>query len=172
MAKMWKSPRSCAERRISSAFGLGEKIPVDGVLSQGQSSADDPWSPEVVPVRKVAGAQSPSAHQPNRFVPHRPSESATRHFCHKIVAIVASAQRSRAPIQAPRRKISGYFVPGVIQAPLLPSSLACSVPSPACYALREHLSNNNNPSFRLNSIHISPISSSNLCSYSNHGQPY
>src|SRR6266853_1496030 len=94
----------------------GEKIPVDGVIVEGQSSADESMvTGESMPVRKVAGDKvtGGTLNQTGSFL-MRAERVGNDTLLSQIVAVVASAQRSRAPIQRLADKISGYFVPAVI----------------------------------------------------------
>ena len=94
----------------------GEKIPVDGVIVEGQSSADESMvTGESMPVRKVAGDKvtGGTLNQTGSFL-MRAERVGNETLLSQIVAMVASAQRSRAPIQRLADKISGYFVPAVI----------------------------------------------------------
>src|SRR6266700_1038560 len=94
----------------------GEKIPVDGVIVEGQSSADESMvTGESMPVRKVAGDKvtGGTLNQTGSFL-MRAERVGNETLLSQIVAMVASAQHSRAPIQRLADKISGYFVPAVI----------------------------------------------------------
>jgi Cu+-exporting ATPase len=94
----------------------GEKIPVDGVIVEGRSSIDESMiNGESMPVTKVAGDKVTGAtlNQTGSFL-MRAERVGQETLLSQIVAMVASAQRSRAPIQRLADKISGYFVPVVI----------------------------------------------------------
>src|SRR6266478_6256452 len=94
----------------------GEKIPVDGVIVEGQSSVDESMiSGESMPVARVAGNKvtGGTLNQTGSFLMHA-ERVGQETLLSQIVAMVASAQRSRAPIQRLADKISGYFVPVII----------------------------------------------------------
>jgi Cu+-exporting ATPase len=94
----------------------GEKVPVDGVIVEGQSNIDESMiTGEPVPVRKgpddkVVGA---TVNQTGSFL-MRAKRIGSETLLAQIVQMVAEAQRSRAPIQKLADKVSGYFVPAVI----------------------------------------------------------
>jgi P-type Cu+ transporter len=94
----------------------GEKVPVDGVIVEGQSNIDESMiTGEPVPVRKgpddkVVGA---TVNQTGSFL-MRAKRIGSETLLAQIVQMVAEAQRSRAPIQKLADKASGYFVPAVI----------------------------------------------------------
>ena len=94
----------------------GEKIPVDGVIVEGRSSVDESMiTGESMPVTKVARDKvtGGTLNQTGSFL-MRAERVGQETLLSQIVAMVASAQRSRAPIQRLADKISGYFVPVVI----------------------------------------------------------
>jgi Cu+-exporting ATPase len=94
----------------------GEKIPVDGVVIEGQSSVDESMiSGEPVPVEKVAGEKMTGATVNGTGSLLMRAERVGREtMLSQIVRMVAAAQRSRAPIQKLADKVSGWFVPSVI----------------------------------------------------------
>src|SRR5437660_4897067 len=94
----------------------GEKSPVDGVIVEGQSSVDESMiTGESMPVTKDAADKvtGGTLNQTGSFL-MRAERVGQETLLSQIVAMVASAQRSRAPIQRLADKISGYFVPVVI----------------------------------------------------------
>src|SRR5881396_2519089 len=94
----------------------GEKIPVDGVIVEGRSSVDESMiTGESMPVTKVARDKvtGGTLNQSGSFL-MRAERVGQETLLSQIVAMVASAQRSRAPIQRLADKISGYFVPVVM----------------------------------------------------------
>jgi Cu+-exporting ATPase len=99
----------------------GEKVPVDGVVLEGNSAVDEsmitgePVPAEKAPGDKVTGATVNAA---GTFV-MRAERVGGDTLLARIVQMVAEAQRSRAPIQALADTVSGWFVPGVIIAALL-----------------------------------------------------
>lgn len=94
----------------------GEKVPVDGVVLEGGSSIDESMvSGEPIPVAKNAGDSVVGAtiNGLGSFI-MRAEKVGRDTLLARIVAMVAEAQRSRAPIQRLADKVSGYFVPAVI----------------------------------------------------------
>jgi P-type Cu+ transporter len=94
----------------------GEKVPVDGVIVEGQSNVDESMiTGEPMPVSKGAGAKVVGAtvNQTGSFS-MRAKRIGSETLLAQIVQMVADAQRSRAPIQKLADTVSGYFVPAVI----------------------------------------------------------
>jgi Cu+-exporting ATPase len=94
----------------------GEKIPVDGVVIEGQSNVDESMvTGEPVPARKQAGDKviGATVNGTGSLVIHA-ERVGSETLLSRIVAMVAEAQRSRAPIQKLADVVSGYFVPIVI----------------------------------------------------------
>lgn len=99
----------------------GEKIPVDGELTEGKSNVDEAMvTGEPMPVAKEAGSKVIGAtiNQTGSFVMkalHVGSDT----MLSRIVQMVSDAQRSRAPIQRLADTVSGWFVPVVIAIAVL-----------------------------------------------------
>jgi Cu+-exporting ATPase len=96
----------------------GEKVPVDGVVLEGQSHVDESMvTGEPMPAEKRAGERVVGAtlNGTGAFV-MRAEKVGADTLLARIVAMVAEAQRSRAPIQKLADTVSGYFVPAVILA--------------------------------------------------------
>ena len=94
----------------------GEKVPVDGVIVEGQSNIDESMiTGEPMPVSKGAGDKLVGAtlNQSGSFL-MRAERIGSETLLAQIVQMVAEAQRSRAPIQKLADSVSGYFVPAVI----------------------------------------------------------
>ncbi|HMF46903.1 MAG TPA: copper-translocating P-type ATPase [Candidatus Udaeobacter sp.] len=94
----------------------GEKVPVDGVIVEGQSNIDESMiTGEPMPVSKGAGDKVVGAtvNQTGSFL-MRGERIGSETMLAQIVQMVAEAQRSRAPIQKLADIVSGYFVPAVI----------------------------------------------------------
>jgi P-type Cu+ transporter len=117
----------------------GEKVPVDGVIVEGQSNIDESMiTGEPVPVRKgpddkVVGA---TVNQTGSFL-MRAKRIGSETLLAQIVQMVAEAQRSRAPIQKLADTVSGYFVPAVISIAVI-TFIVWSIVGPApamAYAL-------------------------------------
>jgi Cu+-exporting ATPase len=94
----------------------GEKIPVDGVVLEGASSIDESMiTGEPLPVEKHPGDRVTGAtiNGTGGFV-MRAERVGAETLLAQIVAMVAEAQRSRAPIQRLADVVSSYFVPAVL----------------------------------------------------------
>lgn len=99
----------------------GEKVPVDGALLEGRSSVDESLvTGESMPATKNAGDKviGGTLNQTGSFV-MRADKVGGDTLLSRIVDMVASAQRSRAPIQRLADQVSGWFVPLVILIALL-----------------------------------------------------
>jgi P-type Cu+ transporter len=99
----------------------GEKIPVDGVVTEGRSSVDESMvTGESMPVSKDEGAHviGGTVNQSGGLV-LRADKVGRDTMLARIVDMVARAQRSRAPIQRLADRVAGWFVPAVIAAALL-----------------------------------------------------
>jgi P-type Cu+ transporter len=96
----------------------GQKVPVDGVVVEGRSRVDEsmltgePGAVEKKPGDRVVGA---SVNEAGSLVMRAEAVGAETLLSH-IVAMVAQAQRSRAPIQKLADAVAGYFVPAVLLA--------------------------------------------------------
>jgi Cu+-exporting ATPase len=94
----------------------GEKVPLDGELLEGGSNIDESMvTGEPLAVSKKAGDQviGGSMNQQGSFI-MRADKVGRDTMLSQIVQMVASAQRSRAPIQGLADKVAGWFVPAVI----------------------------------------------------------
>jgi P-type Cu+ transporter len=99
----------------------GEKTPVDGVLVEGRSTVDESMvTGESMPVTNNAGDKviGGTLNQTGSFVMSAERVGSDTMLA-RIVAMVAAAQRSRAPIQRLADQVSGWFVPLVILAAIL-----------------------------------------------------
>ncbi|NNL84871.1 MAG: copper-translocating P-type ATPase, partial [Myxococcales bacterium] len=94
----------------------GEKVPIDGVVLEGASSVDESMiTGEPVPVAKYEGEPVTGATiNGTGALLVRAERVGTETLLAQIVAMVAEAQRSRAPIQRLADVVAGYFVPAVI----------------------------------------------------------
>jgi Cu+-exporting ATPase len=99
----------------------GEKIPVDGVLIEGRSAVDESMvTGEAMPVSKgqsadvIAGTLNGSG----GFIMRAEKVGRDTMLAH-IVQMVATAQRSRAPIQRLADRVAAWFVPAVIAVALI-----------------------------------------------------
>lgn len=99
----------------------GEKVPLDGVLVEGESHVDESMlSGEPDPVAKSSGDQVVGAtvNQKGSFL-MRAEKVGSETMLSQIVQLVADAQRSRAPIQKTVDRIAAVFVPVVIGIAIL-----------------------------------------------------
>jgi Cu+-exporting ATPase len=94
----------------------GEKIPVDGVVVDGQSSVDESMvTGEPIPVEKVQGGKvtGGTVNGTGSFL-MRAERVGSETLLAQIVRMVSEAQRSRAPIQKLADVVSAFFVPAVV----------------------------------------------------------
>ena len=99
----------------------GEKVPVDGAVVEGASSVDESMiSGEPNPVRKKPGDTvfGATVNGSGSFV-MKAQRVGAETLLAQIVQMVATAQRSRAPIQKLADVVAGYFVPAVMAASLI-----------------------------------------------------
>jgi Cu+-exporting ATPase len=112
----------------------GEKVPVDGAVVEGASSVDESMiSGEAIPVRKNPGDAvfGATVNGSGSFVMEAQRVGAETLLA-QIVQMVATAQRSRAPIQKLADVVAGYFVPAVVLAAILTFVIWAAVgPQPA-----------------------------------------
>ncbi|MCJ8286372.1 heavy metal translocating P-type ATPase [Halomonas sp.] len=94
----------------------GDKVPLDGEVLEGRSNIDESMvTGEPLSVRKEAGdgVIGGSINGQGSFI-MRADKVGRDTMLSQIVQMVASAQRSRAPIQGLADKVAGVFVPAVI----------------------------------------------------------
>ncbi len=94
----------------------GEKIPVDGTITQGKSFVDESMlSGESVPVEKNIGEEviGGTINQTGSFI-MRAEKVGSSTVLSQIVKMVSAAQRTKPSIQRLVDKVSSYFVPSVI----------------------------------------------------------
>ena len=99
----------------------GEKIPVDGVVTDGQSNLDESMitgEPVVVP-KKVGDKLIGATLNKNSTLVMQAQRVGSETMLSQIVDMVSQAQRSRAPIQKLADTVSGYFVPAVVISAVL-----------------------------------------------------
>ena len=94
----------------------GEAVPVDGEVTEGESEVDEAMlTGEPVPAQKVPGAAvtGGTLNGSGSFVMRATAVGAATRLS-QIVALVGTAQRSRAPIQALADRVAAWFVPLVV----------------------------------------------------------
>jgi Cu+-exporting ATPase len=94
----------------------GERVPVDGVVLEGVSAVDESMvTGEPIPVEKGPGhpVVGGTVNRTGSFLMEA-RRVGNETLLARIVARVAEAQRSRAPIQKLADRVSGLFVPAVI----------------------------------------------------------
>jgi Cu+-exporting ATPase len=96
----------------------GEKIPVDGVVLEGQSNLDESMiTGEPILVSKTKDDQLIGATlNENGTLIMQAQKVGNDTMLSQIVQLVSKAQRSRAPIQQLADTVSSYFVPAVVIA--------------------------------------------------------
>src|SRR5207248_2605773 len=96
----------------------GEKVPVDGVVTEGRASIDESMiSGESIPVEKEPGARviGGTLNGTGGLV-IRAERVGADTLLAQIVRMVGEAQRSRAPVQRLVDQVARYFVPAVLAA--------------------------------------------------------
>jgi len=99
----------------------GDKIPVDGKITEGKSYIDDSMiTGEPMPVEKTVNdsVTGGTINQTGSFL-MRAEKVGSETLLSRIVQMVAEAQRSRAPIQSLADQVSAYFVPAVFLVAIL-----------------------------------------------------
>lgn len=94
----------------------GEKIPVDGTVTEGTSSVDESMiTGEPIPVEKAVGDRvtGGTVNGTGSFV-MRAERVGSETVLSQIVRLVSEAQRSCAPIQRLADSVASYFVPAVV----------------------------------------------------------
>lgn len=94
----------------------GEKIPVDGVITEGETTIDESMiTGEPIPVNKTIGDKvSSGTINGNQTFLMKAEKVGSDTLLSQIIKMVNDASRSRAPIQNLADRVSGYFVPIVV----------------------------------------------------------
>jgi Cu+-exporting ATPase len=106
----------------------GEKVPVDGVVVDGDSAVDEAMiTGEPIPVEKTPGDRVIGATiNGTGSLIMRAERVGAETLLAQIVRMVAEAQRSRAPIQKLADVVASYFVPAVRWRMLSSTRWRCS----------------------------------------------
>jgi P-type Cu+ transporter len=99
----------------------GEKVPVDGLVTEGNSHVDESMiSGEPVPVRKQPGdtVTGGTVNGTGSFL-MQAQRVGSDTLLARIVQMVSEAQRTRAPIQRLADRVAGWFVPTVLLVALV-----------------------------------------------------
>ena len=99
----------------------GEKVPVDGVVSEGGSAVDESMlTGEPMPVTKGPGDKLIGATlNTSGTLVMRSERVGGQTMLAQIVQLVAAAQRSKAPMQRMADSVAGYFVATVVAVAVL-----------------------------------------------------
>lgn len=94
----------------------GEKIPVDGIITEGETSVDESMiTGEPIPVEKTVDDKvSSGTINGNQTFLMKAEKVGNDTLLSQIIQMVNDASRSRAPIQNLADKVSAYFVPTVV----------------------------------------------------------
>jgi Cu+-exporting ATPase len=99
----------------------GEKVPVDGIVTEGVSAVDESMvTGESMPVEKTVGARviGGTVNGTGSFLMKAERVGSDTLLSH-IVRLVSQAQRSRAPIQRLADVVASWFVPAVVLTAVL-----------------------------------------------------
>jgi Cu+-exporting ATPase len=111
----------------------GEKVPVDGVVIDGESHVDESMlTGEPMPVAKGMGDKlAGGTVNSDGALMMRAEKVGAETLLAQIVMLVAQAQRSRAPLQRVADKVAAWFVPAVVAVAVLAFAVWAMIgPSP------------------------------------------
>lgn len=99
----------------------GEKVPVDGIVTEGTSSVDESMlTGEPMPVAKSVGDKLIGATlNTNGAMVMRSEKVGSQTVLASIVQMVVQAQRSKAPMQRMADQVAGYFVVAVVSVAII-----------------------------------------------------
>ena len=99
----------------------GEKIPVDGIVIEGQSNLDESMitGEPILVIKSKGDAVIGATINKNGTLIMEAQKVGRDTMLSQIVEMVSHAQRSRAPIQKLADKVSSYFVPAVVVSAVL-----------------------------------------------------
>jgi P-type Cu+ transporter len=109
-------PIDAVQRGDALRVRLGDKVPVDGVIREGEAALDESMvTGESIPVDKRTGDRVIGGTIATNGTFVMTAERVGREtLLAQIVRMVGEAQRTRAPIQRLADRISAYFVPAVV----------------------------------------------------------
>lgn len=98
----------------------GEKVPVDGTITEGESYVDESMvTGESVPAKKKPGAKIIGATiNQNGLIRFRAEKVGRDTLLAQIIKIVRDSQAQKAPLQRIADKVTNYFVPIVVSVAL------------------------------------------------------
>lgn len=99
----------------------GEKVPVDGILIEGQTTIDESMiTGKSIPVEKQIGdaVVAGTVNERGSFIMEA-KRVGSETLLAQMVKMVSEAQRSRAPIQRLVDRVAGYFVPIILAVSLI-----------------------------------------------------
>ncbi|MBS0380935.1 MAG: heavy metal translocating P-type ATPase [Proteobacteria bacterium] len=99
----------------------GEKVPVDGEITDGTSHVDESMlTGEPLPVEKTRGDKlTGGTINQDGALTMRATRVGADTMLSQIVSLVAQAQRSRAPLQRVADRVAAWFVPAVVAVAVL-----------------------------------------------------
>ncbi len=99
----------------------GEKIPADGVVTEGRSSVDESMATgESIPVTRGKGDEVIGATvNQDGILKVEATKVGKDSFLSQVVELVREAQATKVPIQAFADRVTGYFVPAVISISII-----------------------------------------------------
>ena len=120
----------------------GEKIPVDGVVTEGSSAVNESaLTGESIPVDKAPGDSVFSATvNQSGFIKCRAVRVGEDTTLSQIIKTVSDAAATKAPIAKTADKVSGVFVPAVILIALVTAAVWFAVSRDVGYALERGIS--------------------------------
>jgi Cu+-exporting ATPase len=107
----------------------GESVPVDGTVEKGQSAVDESMlTGEPLPVEKGPGdpLTGGTLNQQGSLI-MMTTRVGEETLLARIIGLVSSAQRSRAPIQGLADRVARYFVPTVVATALIAFAVWLSI---------------------------------------------
>ncbi len=110
----------------------GEKIPADGVVTEGRSSVDESMATgESIPAVRSEGEEVIGATvNQDGILKVKATRVGKDTFLAQVVELVREAQATKVPVQAFADRVTGYFVPVVISLSILTFLLWALFPAP------------------------------------------